>query len=184
MGTGSIGRIGLRAATWIASAFAFSIISLQPLQFAKAQVGWPFLPEQRSLKVRDPAELTKFPVPAIPEPPTVKRPQGELPTEYFSLDEAIRVSLANSTVVRVLGGVSASTSGRTIYDAAITNTQIDREQARFDPTLRVNNGFSQIEQPQAAFGPGGPPNVVIGGTTNENYNLDFGLGKQIGRAHV
>lgn len=179
MGTGSFGRIGYRAATWIASAFAFSIVSLQPLQFANAQVGWPFLPEQRSLKVRDPAELTKFPVPAIPEPPTVKRPQGELPTEYFSLDEAIRVSLANSTVVRVLAGVSASTSGRTIYDAAITNTLIDREQARFDPTLRVNNGFSQIEQPQATFGPGGPPDVVIGGTTNENYNLDVGLGKQL-----
>lgn len=179
MGSRSFRQTGFNLTTLIASVLALSFVSLQPLQFVTAQIPWPFMPEQRSLKVRDPSELTKYPVPSIPEPPTVQKPQGDLPTEYMSLDEAIRVSLANSTVVRVLTGVAATTSGRTIYDAAITNTQIDREQARFDPTVRVNNGFSQIEQPQASFGPGGPPNVVIDGSKNEAYNLDFGLGKQL-----
>ena len=138
----------------------------------------PILPEQRCLSVRRPGQLCQYPVPLTPRPATVNDPQFDAPARYLTLNDAINITLANSDVVRVLGGVTASTSGRTIYDAAITNTTIDQQRAAFDPNLRVNNTWNQIETPTGVFDPLDQTNAIITGTQNEGYGLDFGLSKR------
>jgi outer membrane protein TolC len=146
---------------------------------AHAQISQPFpwMPEQRSIQVRDPSELVKTRIPDAPPPATVSDPQAELEPRLLSLDEAIRISLANGDVVRVLSGVAAVNSGRTIYDPAITNTTIDQQQSRFDPFLEAGNNWNQSELPTAVFGPLGPPSALITGTKTEGYYLNVGLGK-------
>ena len=109
-----------------------------------------FLPGQSRIDVRDPAELPHLPIPDIPPPATVSNPETELPSRYVSLDEAIRIALANSEVVRVLAGVSAASSGQTIYDTAIDNNKMDEQQSRFDPTLTIDNIWNRVEQPGSA----------------------------------
>ncbi|MCO8120989.1 TolC family protein [Stieleria sp. TO1_6] len=105
-------------------------------------------------------------------------PQFDFPENYLTLNDAINITLANSEVVRVLGGVTATTSGRTIYDASIINTTIDQQRATFDPNLRLNNVWNQNETPAAVFDPFTPSNAIIGGVQNEGYGLDFGLSKR------
>ena len=78
----------------------------------------------------------------------------------------------------MLSGVTASTSGRTIYDVAITNTTIDQQKGVFDPTLRFNNLWNQVENPIGLPDPFDPGNTLIGGTQNEGFGLDFGLTKK------
>jgi hypothetical protein len=104
-------------------------------------------PGQSTIDVRDPSRLPRLPIPDIPPPATAFRPESELPDRYLSLDEAIRIALANSQVVRVLAGVTAVSSGRTLYDAAIVNNQVDEQQSRFDPTLQIDHGWNRRETP-------------------------------------
>lgn len=110
-------------------------------------------------------------------PPTVSKPQLDADLERLSLDDAIRQSLANSDVVRVLAGETAVASGRTIYDPAVSHTVIDQEQGRFDPSLDVTNTFNGLEQPLAFFDPSDPTGARIGGPTTDDYNLGVGLSK-------
>jgi len=138
----------------------------------------PILPEQRCLSIRRPRQLRQVPVPLTPRPATVNDPQLDAPLRYLTLNEAINIMLANSEVVRVLGGITASTSGRTIYDAAITNTTVDQQRARFDPNLRANNTWNQTETPAGIFDPLDPTNAIITGSQNEGYGFDFGLSKR------
>ena len=63
--------------------------------------------------------------------PRFPSPSDDVQADKLSLDDAIRIALANSEVIRVLGG----SSGRTQYDPAIINTEIDQNRAAFDPTL-------------------------------------------------
>src|SRR5262245_46911563 len=59
--------------------------------------------EQRQIQYRDPIQFFPTPLPPTSEPPTVTNP----PTgdqRYFALDDAIRTSLGNMRVVRILGG--------------------------------------------------------------------------------
>jgi len=146
--------------------------------FAAGQGRWSFVaPEERTITVRDPALLPRARIPDIPPPPTVSDPQPDAPERRLSLDEAIRVALENSEVVRVFTGLSAASSGRTIYDTAITHTTIEQEKARFDPTVQALNSFDRIESPQAGFDPGDPSGASIDGTRTDDYRLDFGLSK-------
>ena len=138
----------------------------------------PILPEQRHLDIRSPSELGQVPVPATPRPATVNDLQFSLPAQFMTLNDAINITLANSQVVRVLGGVTATTSGRTIYDTSITNTNIDAQRALFDPNFRLNNVWNQIENPSANFDPFNPANAIISGVQNEGYGLDAGLFKR------
>jgi len=133
------------------------------------------LPEQRSLSLRRPAELEQVAVPVVPPPATVSDPQFDLPPRFLSLDEAIDIALGNSEVVRVLTGVTASTSGRSVYDTAITNTSIDQQRATFDPQLRVNNSWNSNKSPTAVFDPLDPSQAIIGGIRTENHLLDMAL---------
>ena len=109
-------------------------------------------PEQRRIAYRRPEALGQVPIPDDPRPPTVRDLQADRPEYLLSLDEAIAIALANAEVIRVLTGFSASSTGQTIYDPAITNTQVDQERARFDPNLislqndwRRNGGVQRYE---------------------------------------
>ena len=136
-------------------------------------------PEQRTIEYRDPSQFPYIPLPPSSPPATVSRPPvGDV--RYLSLDDAIRISLENDEVVRVLTGVTAVASGQTIYDPAITNTLIDQEQARFDPFLTVNNTWDRIDLPTAFFvDPNNPAaGSAIGNIRTDDHRLNVGLTKE------
>jgi outer membrane protein TolC len=137
-----------------------------------------FLPEQRRLDVRDTAALPSVPLAKLGPPATVSDPEPGGETQMLSLDEAIRIALANSKVVRTLAGASAVSSGQTIYDPAISNTQIDDARAIFDPVLKVNNTWNRFETPRAAFSALDPTGTRIFGTRLDQYTLGAGLEKR------
>jgi outer membrane protein TolC len=135
------------------------------------------MPEQRSLEIRDPADLPRARVPDTRRPATVSDRKADAPPQDLSLDDAIRIALENSAVVRVLAGVSVAASGRTIYDAAISNTAIDEQKARFDPTVQVKNNFNRAELPGAVFDPADPRGARITGSRTDSYDLNVGVSK-------
>jgi outer membrane protein TolC len=144
--------------------------------FPRLSVPAPIMPEQRSIGLRDPAQLPRAQIPDLPPPPTVGRQTG-VTDRHLSLDEAIRITLENSKVVRVLAGVTAVSSTRTIYDPAISNTIIDQEQARFDPKVDVSNTFDRLEPPLGVFDALDPRGARIAGVRTDAYSLATGLSK-------
>src|SRR6185369_4332459 len=95
----------------------------------------------------------------------------------LSLDDAIRISLENARVVRVLTGLGAVSSGQTIYDPAINNTTIDQEQSRFDPILTQNNRWARSENPTAISDSFDPFRSIIFGSEADLYRAEVGLTK-------
>jgi len=132
------------------------------------------LPEQRCMEVRPPSRLPPVRVPETAPPRTVIDQQPDAEVAYLSLDDVLRIALANSTVIRVLGG----SSGRTIYDPAIANTQIDQQRAAFDPALNVYNHFNRTETPSGAFDPADPSRVLIDGIGTNDYDMTMGMSKK------
>ncbi|MFO0902823.1 MAG: TolC family protein [Pirellulales bacterium] len=132
-----------------------------------------YRPEQRALDIRDPEWQPRTPLPAN-IPPTIVHRTAELDPQQMSLDQALQISLANSSVVRVLTGVTATTSGRTIYDASILNTTIDGQMSKFDPVLRVNNSWLATDSP-TYNNLAAPP--AIQGLQTDQYRLDMGVSK-------
>jgi outer membrane protein TolC len=136
------------------------------------------LPEQRAVDYRDPAQLPKAPVPTnFPPPRTVSDSPPDEVEWRLSLDEAIHIALVNAQVVRVLAGLTANTSGQTIYDAAITNAVIDEQQARFDPVLTSKNTGSRTNTPVATLNPSDPTQTLFTSTPIDAYLSDFSLSK-------
>ncbi len=135
------------------------------------------LPEQRRILVRDPAQLPHAALPHDPQPPTVSDPRFDAPPANLSLDDAIRTSLDNSDVIRVLAGATAVASGSTIYDTAITNTTVDQARGPFDPNLSVTNTWDRREPPTAFFDPMDPTRTLIDGTRTDDYDLGLELSK-------
>ena len=164
------------------AAFATGVaLLLAASEFAPAQKPWPIIfPEQRTIDVRDPVQLPYVPLPPSTAPPTVTHPDVKAEERHLSLDEAVRIALENARVIRVLSGVSAVASGRTIYDAAITNTVIDQEQARFDPRVTVNNSWNRIETPSGEFIDPLNPGLgsVIAGLQSDDYRVDAAIEKE------
>src|SRR5207249_5656566 len=111
------------------------------------------------------------PLPPAPIPATVSLPEAEWdqPQVPLGLDEAIRVTLANSQVVRILSGVTAVPSGATIYDPAITLPTIDQAKARFDPNLSVTNTFARMSPPIAVFDRLDPTRALIEAFPTQSY---------------
>ena len=97
------------------------------------------------MAIRDPSCLPPSRLPPVAAPATVSEPHDDDQQNKLSLDEAIRIALANSEVIRVLGG----SSGQTQYDPAIINTEIDQTRAAFDPTLDIDNQFRSRKPPGA-----------------------------------
>jgi outer membrane protein TolC len=135
------------------------------------------LPEQRTVAVRDPSQLPPAALPDVPPPRTVTDPQPNTQPWQLSLDEAIRIGLENAQAVRALVGLTAQASGRTIYDAAITNTTIDQEQARFDPVFTLQPTWSRIETPQPINDPTNPSRVIFDGTATDTFQSVASLTK-------
>lgn len=133
-------------------------------------------PEQRKMVHRKPESLPKAALTTFSEPRTVSHQVNGEEELRLSLDEAIRIALDNADVIRVLGGITAASSGRTIYDPAIANTAIDQSRGRFDPRLNINNTFSLNETPSGAFS-GAPPGAQIVGSENDSYVLDGSISK-------
>jgi outer membrane protein TolC len=124
------------------------------------------LPEQRTLEIREPSAFPPAPIPPNTPPRTVSNPRPGTVEWRLSLDEAIAIGLANAQVVRILTGTTAVSSGQTIYDAAITNTTIDQQQATFDPTAFSNNKWMRTNTPFAQFvTPTGTALTGVNGTT-------------------
>ena len=141
----------------------------------------PILPEQKCLAIRSPQQMRYAHLPPVDVPTTVDpERQRELPAYDMTLDDAIRIALENSEVIRVLGG----TSGRTIYDPAIANTQIDQARARFDPNFAIQNRFNSSRIPVAEADPLAPSGVSIDGDRVHDYDMAMGVDKttQLGGA--
>ncbi len=134
------------------------------------------VPEQRKIVHRTPESLPHASMTTFSEPRTVSHLVNGEKELRLSLDEAIRIALENAEVIRVLGGVTATSSGRTIYDPAIANTAIDQARGRFDPTLSINNRLGLDETPRGAFS-AAPPGAQIVGSENDSYVLDGSISK-------
>lgn len=140
---------------------------------------WSFiLPEQRRVEVRQPGQIPHALLPAVDAPVTIANLPEDRPQRPISLTEAMNIGLSNMDVVRVLGGVVANSSGRTIYDVAIANTRVDQQRGAFDPTLNLNNGWNQSDSPSAIFDPTDPTRSIITGGRADGYNFDLGLAKR------
>jgi outer membrane protein TolC len=135
------------------------------------------MPEARTIDRHDPAQFPPARIPDNVPPRTVANPRPETTEWKLSLDEAIRISLENAKVIRVLAGTSAVASGQTIYDAAIAQTQIDQAQAAFDPTFSQKNLWSRNNEPAAALDPLNPFQAVIFGSPTDNYQSTVGVTK-------
>ena len=131
------------------------------------------MPESRNIEIRSPGMLPRLCPPQTPPPATVSELQPDAPDQRISLDDAIRIALVNSEVIRVLSG----SSGRTVYDPAITNTQIDSRRGRFDPRLQIDNTFRKTETPGAEFDSTDPSKVLIDGSRRNDYNMGMELSK-------
>ena len=115
------------------------------------------LPEQRSIEYHDPAQLPPARIPDNVAAAHRLRPAArDAPSGSCRWTRPSRIALENARVIRVLAGTTATSSGQTIYDAAITNTTIDQAQARFDPTLTQNNTWSRTNTPFAVPRPARP----------------------------
>ena len=159
------------------SGLALAVLSLLPIgevtAYAQRPVGTIF-PERRSTYIRQPHQLPRYQAPEAMAPSTVSRPIGDLRPELMPLDSAIRTSMRNLDVVRVLAGVKATNSGRSIYDVAVTNTTVDQEQGRFDPILRFDNSWNRIDSPTAI---GTALNPLISGRQTDNFMTSASLSK-------
>ena len=151
---------------------ALLILLLCGSQSALAQrpIGTIF-PERREIQVRQTGQLPRYQMPTASVPSTVSRPINDLEPRMLALDGSIRTSMRNLDVIRVLSGITATNSGRSIYDVALTNTTIDQQQALFDPLLSVNNTWSLTENPAAVFdNPVAPTNVFIAGSRARSFD--------------
>ena len=137
------------------------------------------VPEQRHFEVRDIDQLPKAHIPLIPPPVTVSNPSPQITPQEMSLDEAIRIALANSKVVRVLAGTTAVSSGQTIYDPAIVNTTIDEARAAFDPVISAQQHLHPERRPGGGFGPDqSAQHASSPATRMDNYELGLGITKK------
>jgi len=136
-------------------------------------------PDEKSIPVPPDSSFSPAPFPAAPAPSTVSLPEADwdMPQVPLALDEAIRITLANSQVVRILNGVTAVASGATIYDPAITLPTIDQAKARFDPNLSVGNTFSHMNTPTGTLDPLDPSRALIVGFPTQSYTLNSTLSK-------
>lgn len=80
-------------------------------------------------------------------PETVATEEPPADQQFLPLNEAIRLALQNSEVIRVLTGNGAVSSGITVYDTAIAVGDIDIAKAQFDPVLQANSAYRHSEFP-------------------------------------
>ncbi len=172
----------LLIAVWLGGA---SQVAAQPCEEERC-----IFPEQHCLDIRPPEGLSPAEVPNLGRPKTISELEQTFEIYHLSLDEAIQVALANAEVIRILSGTTATSSGRTIYDPAIANTNIDAQRAQFDPVLQTGagspNGFSRTEQLFVnPLDDGMTPPTITGAEVvtgdNRQFNFDAGLTQMTAR---
>jgi outer membrane protein TolC len=137
--------------------------------------------EERVLSVRPAPFLPPVGLPPIPPPQTVAPvppgapPPVERKAVALSLDQAIRVALDNSEIVRVMAAGQVVSTGQSVYDPGIAATNVDRARARFDPRYNVSNTFNQIQSPQAFFDLSTPALASISAFDVQDYALRAGV---------
>ena len=157
--------------------FAPTLIALISVAISPAVHAQLSVDEQHSMQFPDSASVSRFRRPPTPAPVTVASPDVEEFEQLLTLDEAIRLALQNSEVVRVLTGVSASSSGQTIYDTAIATTAIDQAIARFDPVFSANSSFRHNETPFGGPNPADPLGSIIRDIEVDGTDLSAALQK-------
>lgn len=126
---------------------------------AKAQL-WE--EDQHSIRWHRPSQLsTARRVPGF-VPVTVATKDAVANERLLPLDEAIRIALQHSEVIRTLNSTVPSSFGATIYDTAIASTPIDRAIATFDPVFSANSSWRKSENPRTFIFPGVPGVGVAG----------------------
>ncbi len=130
------------------------------------------------MRVRTAAALPAAQPPNLGRPITVDDLGQEHESYWLSLDEAIRVALQNAEVIRIVQGTSASSTGRTIYDPAITNTQIDAARGQFDPSLDASSIYNRTESPQGVLDPTAPAGASIIASDVRQAAVSAGISKQ------
>ncbi len=135
-------------------------------------------PEQRQIEFRGTEQFESYPTAAGDRPPTVLNGLKEENERLISLDEAIQLVIQNADVIRILGGTFANSSGQTVYDPAITNTQIDQARATFDPNLVLNNSYSRNENPSGNIDGGAPAGASINAVDVDSYSLGMTVSQQ------
>lgn len=103
--------------------------------------------DERRIRWHEAERLSVFRRSEGPAPVTVATAEATQAERLMTLDEAIRLTLQHSEAIRVLAGVSAVSSGQTIYDTAIAVTPIDQAKAVFDPVFSANSSFRHTEFP-------------------------------------
>jgi outer membrane protein TolC len=181
--TDSMGRVGGKGwddfFRWPVATCLALILGGAPMAFAQSHE--PAIacvrPEQRDIEFRPSMALPGAEVPVVDQIPTVDDPLTGRPTYYLSLDEALQIAILNCRVVRVLNGLSAASTGTTIYDTAIANTQIDQARGRFDPTLNIQNQGGRIDSPVGIPDGTAPSGVRFQGTASESFSHSSSLSK-------
>lgn len=120
----------------LVAVFASSSVSRAQLQDDERRIRW-----------HEAERLSVFRRSEGPAPVTVATDEATQAERLMTLDEAIRLSLQHSEAIRVLAGVSAVSTGQTIYDTAIAVTPIDQAKAVFDPVFSANSSFRHTEFP-------------------------------------
>ena len=138
----------------------------------------PVHPEETQLSVRPPWELPHAQLPATQSPLSDGSGGASDETVSLSLDQAIRIALENSEVIRVLVGGTATSTGATAFDPAIASTQVDRERARFDVKAKISNAVTQLESPLGVYDLTTSDLASIAGTKVQRYDLRAELSKK------
>ncbi len=167
---------GRRIVAWSAAIWGGLIVPCA--LFAQHRLPPVIYPEVQSVPFRDPPGLAPAPVPPSAPPVTVERPEPQQGERLYSLDECLRISLANTDVVRLLSGFGSARAAVTIYDPAIATAAIDQAQAAFDPRLQLNQQFRRFESPSAVADPGDPLRSLIVGSRTDDYDLFLDLSKK------
>ena len=128
----------------------WTVVGLSLLLVSPATQAQITVEEQRQMRWHQPNKILKFFTDAGPTPVTVATTNPDTPDKFISLDEAIQLALQHSEVIRVLTGVSATSTGNTIYDTAIANAAIDQAVGRFDPVYFANSTYRKTETPFSA----------------------------------
>ena len=103
--------------------------------------------DERRIRWHEAERVSVFRRSEGPAPVTVATNEATQAERLMTLDEAIRLTLQHSEAIRVLAGVSAVSTGQTIYDTAIAVTPIDQAKAVFDPVFSANSSFRHTEFP-------------------------------------
>ena len=116
-------------------------------------------------------EIWRLPDPTALPPRTVATSTDCYGQQFLiSLDEAIAVALSNAEVIRVLAGNTAVSSGLTVYDPAIQNTQVDVARALFDPQFAAGTSYNHGESYLPLPDVGQPSGVFIDKIESESLN--------------